>query len=303
MKRFKCNLLFFFMLQCAFAIAEEKAAVTYTFGGRLGESLMSYMHAKWISYHYDIPLILEPFQYSDCLMLGLAERKLTEQFAYPDHVISLGKGAQVESFTQETTLYIVPFFPENQIELDSYPWPYFKVDWQDEGFKAELKKMIKPITPFPAFEFPSGRISVAVHVRKGGGFDTEHALNYHPEKFPPNSYYIEQIRLLYEKLEHIPLYLHVFTDDRNPEQIVDLFQNNLQGLDIIWDYRKEDNAHNMNVLKDFFAMTEFDCLIRPISAYSHSIELISDFMISISPAHLSDINGAVVVDQVNVVTN
>jgi hypothetical protein len=302
MKQLQRKLFFFFLLPCAFAIAEEQAAVTYTFSGRLGEALFSYMHAKWISYRYDIPLILAPFHYSNDLILDLMEKKPSEKFAHPDHVVHLGKGAQVDPFTQGITLYVVPFFPESPIELDAYPWPYFKVDWEDEKFKTELQKMIQPITPFPVFELPSDRISVAVHVRTGGGFDTEQNFRANPEKFPPNSYYTEQIKLLYEKLKCAPLYLHVFTDDRNPKHIVEFFQNSLQELDILWGYRKENNAHDMNVLEDFFAMTKFDCLIRPVSAYSHSVELISDFRISISPAHLSSVNGVMVVDQVNIVT-
>ena len=38
-------------------------------GGRLGDQLIAYMHAKWVSYLYDIPLLYKPFHYSNDLVL------------------------------------------------------------------------------------------------------------------------------------------------------------------------------------------------------------------------------------------
>ena len=50
------------------------SAVTYDFsGGRFGDNLVSYCHAKWISYKYNIPLLYKPFDYSDQLMMDVLE--------------------------------------------------------------------------------------------------------------------------------------------------------------------------------------------------------------------------------------
>ncbi|NDD58753.1 MAG: hypothetical protein EBZ47_05820 [Chlamydiae bacterium] len=43
--------------------------LTYHGGGRFGDRLIAYMHAKWLSYKYNIPMLYIPFAYSDDLIL------------------------------------------------------------------------------------------------------------------------------------------------------------------------------------------------------------------------------------------
>ena len=64
------------------------------------------------------------------------------------------------------------------------------------------------------------------------------------------------------------MYVYIFTDDQNPERLANKYAQALDLSNIIFDYRKVDNAYNANVLEDFFSMMQFDVLIRSESSYS-----------------------------------
>jgi hypothetical protein len=286
-------------------------AVTYTFSqGRFGDQLLAYMHAKWISYRYDVPLIYLPFDYSKFLLLDKVENQNKSKFSIPTKKIILGNGVVVNPKEKGVILYVVKYFPESAFEIPYHKGPIFEVDWKNPGFRAELKRLISPLLSMPPIDIPPGRIPVAAHIRKGGGYDVPGGkyarrsdLTYaRPEKFPPHEYYVEQIKTLYKLFNEKPLYVHIFTDDKIPTQIVEAFQQDLAGLNIVFGCRDRKNAHDRNVLEDFFAMAKFDALIRPDSNYSITAEKIADFKIVISPAHISWENDRPVIDKVNIVT-
>jgi len=57
-------------------------------------------------------------------------------------------------------------------------------------------------------------------------------------------------------------------------------------------------------LEDFFGMTKFDCLIRPISYYSSMVELIGNFKIVIYPEDGTWIEkDRLIIDKVKIITN
>ena len=60
----------------------QSSKVTYTFsGGRFGDNLLAYIHAKWIAYRYHIPLLYKPFDCSDQLVLHNLEELYNERKA------------------------------------------------------------------------------------------------------------------------------------------------------------------------------------------------------------------------------
>lgn len=265
------------------------SAVTYDIaGGRFGDQILSYLHAKWIAYYYEMPLLFKPFIYSDQLYLHKAERhfRRSDLKRYKKRVRPTN-GSDID-YGNDGTLYVIPYFPESLSDhTPEKNFYYFTVDWKESGFKSEIKKMITPLYPKTQLEFPADRISVAVHVRLGGGFDTDEIKRKMPLKMPPESFYKEQIRHIYELLDHQPLYVYVFTDDQDPPSVMERLQDDTRDLDIQYDCRREGNAHNLNVLEDFLDMTRFECLIRPESNYSIVAEKIADFRIVISPAHFT----------------
>lgn len=261
-------------------------AVTYDLdGGRFGDKLLGYLHAKWISYRYNIPLLYKPFIYSEQLNLDKLETHYT-----PNHLKKFTRfvrptyESNIDYETNISTLFTIPYFPENLWEhTPEERWYYFPVNWEDNGFKQELRKMISSKQFQPSLNLPRDRCLVAVHVRMGGGFDDDDTWKKIPLKLPPASYYEEQILYLYEILNHEPLYIHVFTDDKNPEKLVERFQEYTKDLDIQYGCRTQGNAHNANVLDDFFEMTRFDYMIRPDSNFSIVASKLGDFKVVISP--------------------
>jgi hypothetical protein len=269
------------------------AAVTYELSpGRFGDNLLAYIHAKWISYTYQIPLLYRPFIYSSHLRLHELESPYTQ--ADVDHfptVVTLGPTSTISA--DQSCLYIVPYFPESSWELQhgtsfhGGPWYSFRVDWNDQQFIQELQTMIAPRQPIPLLELPSDRITVAMHIRAGGNHDTPETLLQFPLKFVPLSYYIYNLRQLYDFLDQHPLYVYIFTDDNNPMDMVHAIQEQIPGLDIYLDCRTSGNSDTTNVLEDFFALLQFDCLIHSQSNFSFIMGKIGGYMVSLFPESFS----------------
>ncbi len=303
--------LFVVVFRLFFNPSEEgiSQAVTYEQSpGRFGDNLISYIHAKWISYKYDIPLLYNPFVYSDSLVLHVCDRQYTySELSAFSNIVTLGKNKGVAQSDSPYTLYLVPYFPESKFERENGvsfsggTWDYFEVDWDDEEFIHELRRVISPIQSVCKMSLPSNCISVAVHIRRGGNHDTPETLPGFPLKFLPEEFYIEQLRRLYLLLGKKPLYVHIFTDDNRPEKIKKHFQKQLDDLDIQFSCRSHGNSDTAHVIEDFFALSQFDCLIHSESNFSFIMSKINDYMVSIYPDSFHREDGRIVYD--NVCTN
>lgn len=294
------------VLCCLFQISQAaaSAAVTYTFsGGRFGDNLLAYCHAKWIAHKFKIPLLYKPFDYSDRLMMHILEQK------YDDGLVkNFESTVVVQNLNQinpnANILYVIRYFPESMFELTRPHFAhYFIVDWNDPGFKCELKKMLAPLNMPTLIQPPKGYLSVAVHVRKGTGYDISTLAEFDklcadsPFKMPPDSFYIAQIKRIADIYHDKPLYVYIFTDHNNPAEIVEYYKSQLQNLSIVFDYRKTKNTHNVNVLEDFYSFTNFDCLIRPDSNFSFIASKISDHRLIIYPSRYAIRDGRVVITE------
>ena len=179
---------------------------------------------------------------------------------------------------------------------------------QSGSFIDLIRKEVALKKPIPLIHPPRDITSIAVHIRKGGGFDhpllseqhfqvndskrtkipknvgRNHADYNHSMKFPPEQYYVDQIKKISQLLDHQELYLFIFTDETNTELLIERISSAV-GLDnISYDYRKENNSHSKNVLRDFFSIANFDCFIRSKeSAFAQTAHLLGDFMIAIYP--------------------
>lgn len=285
------------------ARSHPKKYVTYAFsGGRFGDSLIAYMHAKWISYKYGLPLLFRPFQYSGELYMHGMHEHLEEENHQKYGVFFTVNTESIFFFPPKSdTVFEIPFFPECIQERNERFLFYFDADWEDKNFRKSLKKAIRPLKPISAPSLPKGKRSVAVHLRLGGGIDVKaHHLEW-PLKFPPHEFYINQIKRLNKILGNVPLYVYLFTDDKNPVEILNRYQAEINLPHIQFDCRKSANAPNNHVLEDFFAMTHFEFLIRAESNYSIALEKISNHRIIIYPesAHIDE-NENCVVDTVHI---
>jgi len=278
------TLLIFILIQKVFA--DDVSAVTFPrTKKRLGNHLLNYVKAKWLSYRHNIPLYCPHFKYSDQFMLHRIEKKyykgLRQKFK---KVFYVKRGRSVSIKVADSCLYKIHLFA------------HIHFDWEDECFVNEIKKNISPITPIEKPDIPKGCISVAVHVRRGGGYDApllsgrddtvtkgRYADKRYPLKFPPDTYFIDQIKKLYDLFGKQAMYVYIFTDDKNPEHLLSKYEKAINKKNITFDSRKNGNSYNNNVLEDLFAMKHYDCLIRGRSSFAIIADIIGDFFVVIYP--------------------
>lgn len=295
---------------CAYA----KSAVTYTFsGGRFGDNLVAYCHAKWISYKYNIPLLYRPFEYSNQLIMHSSETLLLGNFLHTFRQIIFINHPDFNSIDPEADiLYVIPYFPESPIELEYARFFYhFEVDWKDPGFKAELQRMICPINKREKIRQENDGISIGLHVRIGTGFDIPTIQVFFDQppdgashlKFPPLTYYIEQLKRCIQMYPDTHLTVYLFTDHTNPQELADIFKNAVSCERMHFIYRVTNNRHNLHVLDDFFALTEFDCLIRPDANFSLVASKLGNYQLLIYPLHGIIENNKNVIDRIVVERN
>lgn len=149
-----------------------------------------------------------------------------------------------------------------------------------------------PKKPLPLITPPSDKISVAVHVRKGGTYESwglSFKQGSHLHKIPFNEFYSDQIKSVSALLGNRPLYVFIFTDDENPEALLETIKKSVNVPSIVYDCRRENNHHNTNVLEDFFSMMHFDVLIRPDSNYSILAEKLGEHSLVIYPGDFSKV--------------
>lgn len=298
------NICFFLLFGPLWAVAEF--GVTYDFsGGRFGDCLLSYLHAKWLAYEKNIPVIYRPFGYSSQLVLEEKERTFSNLGSEPR--MRVYWGVPPNPNIRLPLLYICPYFPEDPWELtytkrsDGSDWVYFKVDWKDPHFRQIVREMVAPKKNLALSVPPKDRISIAIHFREGGDYDFSDKYEKWPMKFPPLQFYIDSLLSAIEWSGGKPLYCHVFTDALNPGDWVEKIQAAVPPeTPIVFDYRKKNNKPSANVLEDFFSLFNFDILIRPQSNFSLVPSLIHDFALVYSPIGNMGPDGKVTITQVNV---
>lgn len=304
-------------------------------GGRLGDQLISYMHAKWVSYKYNLPIYYKKFPYSDQLILDDVE------FHYNNYLIDKLKkrvmqvGDKLDNFittNNRNTLYEIPYFPESLEEFqptrgpENYQWhrkintyAYFAVDWNDPIFKKIIQTMVAPKKPLTLVKLPKNKFTIALQVRKNSnGFDLPllHNLSdqaYNPKtiyvdvvfpfKHPPEEYFIEQLKYVIKRFNDKDLYVYVFTDDLNPTIIVDRIKQAINNSKIEFACRDTSNNHYSNVLEDLFSIAQFDCFIRPDSNLGIVASKLGNFKMVISPAHHKWKKHKLIIDEVGIQEN
>ncbi len=285
---------------------EHSNAITYSFsGGRLGDNLVAYFHAKWLAYKYTLPFRYIPFPYADNFMLSDEDRPFNpSEF---QNTITTTNETDLKAVSN-SSIFVIPYLPVNKEYLynpekrELSTWaPAFQVEWENPEFRSLIRRCLTPKTPLLVANLPSDKITVGVHIRRGAG-DASHFIGM-PLKFPNDNYYLQQITRLSRIFKDQPLYVYILTDDLNPSSIVEYYQDNLKNPNIYFDYCKERNNPSINVLEDFFLITKFDCLIIPNSNFSLMASKIADSAIVITPVHPTLVQGHFVIDEVELAFN
>ncbi len=269
------------------------SAITYNLnGGRFGDNLFSYCKTMWLADKYGISFLYKPFQYSKKLKLhkkGIKYTRRTPLKFKAVHYLTGSRFCKLQA--EENILYIKKWYYDVQ------------VDWKDAMFIKKLRKLIRPSVPLDNnIRPPKNCVTIAVHVRRGGGYrvDTKRLIDSQPLRFASDQFYIDQIKRLATMFEGKNLYVHIFTDDLNPQTIVENFKRRVNLDRISYGYRRSGNNPCSYVLEDFFAMMKFDCLIRPKSHYSRFVERLGNNKVIIAPIHVSKNKGGEVIDTIRI---
>ncbi|MBM3207809.1 MAG: hypothetical protein FJZ57_04305 [Chlamydiae bacterium] len=265
-----------------------KAYITYQdlSERRFGDALMTYLHAKWISFVSGAPLAYRPFIFSDRLNLSDLEVHFDEVTKFCGPEIKFRKQNYIlSSLSDHPNLYCVHYFPECRWELqhgvrhNGKPWvDYFNVDWKNPEFRSQIQYLISPKDIQIHHELPTNKLCLALHYRDGGGFDKDIPSLNLPLKFPPVDFYVDGIKNISSAFLNCPIYCFLFTDAADPAKTVEYLKGRLpEGIDIDIEWRKQNNFHNLNVIEDFFSFFQFDAFIYPQSNFSMIPALINQF--------------------------
>lgn len=258
-----------------FCDSNPSAGITYSFGGgRLGDNLYTYAEARWLAHSKGLEFFYRPFEYSQFLNMHRTHKN------YRDHNhlrIKSTTDINIIDSEQVDNLYVIsPFISNNHI------------NWDDPAFYNMLEMEISPMDDIPPVEVPSGHICIGLHVRRGGGFDNPlkqksalinsklededdndaYADVQYPNRFPPDSFFISQLKYILDRFPERNLYVHIFSDDPRPDLIAEKYHKMLPSSNITYGYRKDANKHNANVLNDFFMISRCDIVIRADSFFS-----------------------------------
>jgi len=286
---------------------QKHKAVTYSFsGGRFGDNLIAYFHAKWIALKYGYAFLYKPFGFSEGLNLHKMDQTYRSFSNFPKKITI----SDVKQFAniKYPCLITVPYFPESKCEYEMLKHakmglPFFDVDWEDPVFKKEVQECLTPLEAVKTLTLPKDCISVAVHVRRGGNHDNyENAAKGYPLKFPPDNYYIAQIKRIAQIYKDKMLYVYIFTDDLNPRGIVETYSRALNNPKLVFDFGKEQSLPEgkSRIFHDFFSMAKFDCLIRCMSNFSIVASKLGNYKVMTTPLIAHHDGSQVIVDEVEV---
>jgi hypothetical protein len=314
--------------------------------------ITTFCKAKYFAKKYKLPFLYKPFSYSDQFALHSQETILNEEHLKQfSKVIEVTKLEDIENNlqSQEPILFECHF-------LSITPPMYF-YSREDRDFEQAIKSLFAPIIPIAPLPKPEGVITVALHVRKGGGFDkplasaqeyagTEQIKGLYlfkknpsgshddiwpikwpvgtkyaeavkkyvtkknncsdyiwPIKFPPDQYYIDQLKELAKMLPGKNLLVYLFTDDPNPENIMQRYSTALIDCPrIIFSYRQKGNHHTKNVLVDLFSIIQCDCLISASSSFAHAAQLLGNHAIFLFPMHAITFPDRIIMDTIGMIT-
>ena len=250
------------------------------------------------------------------LRFGVEEKKYSKEIAKQfKKVIPIGSEQGIIKHEKDNVI-----FESRGVRFHISGYPKFRqtIEYmlQDQYFVVEAKNMLQPVVSLPQITLPQDKVTVAVHIRKGGGFDEPlNSIQYYqsggkfyaderwPSKFPPEQYYVDQIKRISDLFGDALLFVRIFTDDRNPSRLLSRIKKAVNKNNITFSCRSHDNVHNAHVVEDFYNMARFDCLIRSGSHFAVAAQLLGNHQVIIYPKHLKWVGRKLIVDEVTIVDN
>ncbi|CAN5141711.1 hypothetical protein BH09DEP1_BH09DEP1_6660 [soil metagenome] len=320
---------------------------------RLGDAITTLCKTLYFAKMHKLPIYFKGFPYFDQFAISQNAQMLTPEVAqqFPKK-IPIAAHTDIATHLESTE----PILFECQF-LSETPAMY-SVTREYPEFEELIKQAFTPLIDIPQLAKPPAVITVALHVRKGGGFDKplgsrqeygseltlpkgiylkknspqgSHFDAWHikwpaskmfievvkhyiykktnfsdyvwPIKFPCDQYYIDQLKELSSMMPGKNLLVYLFTDDPEPEKIMERYSNQLKDHPrIIFSYRTKDNHHTKNVIEDLFSLTQCDCLISASSSFATAAQLLGKHQVIMFPLWAVTLPDKIIINKVGVIT-
>lgn len=320
---------------------DHYCAITYVNNhGRLGDHVLLYMRTRMLSLRYKIPFFYEPFKYSDLFAFSKFSKTLSandkEKFT---KTIMLSDEEELKTNLKachEPTLFVCKF--TTTIEVS--PEYFFQENGLRNILRKELKlaRIVNcPVFPDdrilvavhvrkgvghdPAliskqyfensnafveyvFSEPSGIHNIPPMMPPPQEcFFTEKKYSDQrwPTKFPPEQFYVDQIKKLSELLGDPPLYMYVFTDDPAANSLVARLEKSVSKPNILFGVREGNHGSDTDILEDLHVMMCCDCLIRGSSGFARIAHIVGNHRLVFALAGIRWVTSDVLLaDKVNI---
>lgn len=161
---------------------QSQCAITYKLESwrRLGDNITTVCKAEYFSHVYGIPFFYKPFPYSDEFKVHSIATPFTaelEQQYQEKIVINCIQDIEDGLKSGKSILFESHFLTET-------PWLYC-YSRQNPKYLTLIQDIFSPLTPIQTLPKPPSVITVALHVRKGGGFDMPLASQQEYDDFTP----------------------------------------------------------------------------------------------------------------------
>ncbi len=291
------NLFLFFLMMALPIGAGEPAIYLNKNCGRLGDRLLFVAEGIWLSMMFNLPLVVESFEYSDSFAFDQQYPKLKNSPYWNYRKLPIKRASEIDP-QRENILYApdfgVPYAEERLVRYTTRSDEY-QIDWKDPKFQEALARAFKPLESIPLVTPPDDHISIAVHVRTGGAVDKSYAPKALPEKFTSVSWALEKIKEIYELTGHQPTYVHIFTDSTDPKALLEGFKRRLLSPNLIVDTVVE-NQSKQAILTDLYSMMHFDYLICPQSSFSFMAWLLGNHKLTFRQGKTKFVQGTLIVN-------
>lgn len=269
-----------------------RPSITYRLNtGRLGDHIITYLKCLRAAQKYNLHFIPTPFKHSE-------------------HFFSSSKNLRIYRSNIKDEAAIIRHLDTDALLVIDYS---FRINLLEAIKDPEFKSMIQEtflIEPKEEISVPNGYTSVAIHIRKGSSNDPPlfadqtirrikgYAEYYWPLKFPPNQYYVDQLRYLVTLFPNEKLFIYIFTDHKNPLHLKQLFEEIFKEYPhFIFSCRDKSIAYQKTIVEDLVSMAQFDCLIRSESNFSKVAHFIGNNKIVIYPISSHWENDKMIIDK------
>jgi len=287
-------------------------AISYEYtGGRFGDRVLGYAHARYLSYATGLLFLRRSFIHSEYLTIEYESDSFDAKISEYCEVYHINSPDTLAEFFQKIqspdtppTVFIVDYFPSDISEWDSDSgWKTaLVIPWQEEKFAAYLRSSLQPNIPIPDLTV-KGRLNVADHIRDLSGPDTDDPVRrVYPLKMPYLDYHERQIRRIYEWNGRRPMHVFLFSDTKTPLEFLQQIKDRFPNEDILFNIQALESPDLNHVVQDFFAMQKFDVLITTQSNFSMMASRLADFDMIISPVHAIGAYPHSQVDRVQLIT-